>query len=198
MLARASEIRYFRYYDNIYTIKKLKIGNVYVIFVIEYNNIKVINMTPQERASARRQLDKRLTPLRAMGGLARPPRGWIRAIRESLGMTTAQLAKRIGVSQPRAVAIEQAEKSGAITMESLERAARALDCELVYALVPRKPLEELAEDRALGVVKRRLARTGHSMALEDQSVAPEDEQEQLKRLQRRLLDGKGSALWDEA
>src|SRR5689334_5348437 len=122
-------------------------------------------MRSQERASARRQLDKRLTPLRTIEGLARPPRGWIRAIREALGMTTAQLARRIGVSQPRVVAIEQAEKTRAITLDSLERAARALDCELVYALVPRKPLEEQAINRALTLAKRRLAPTRHSMTL---------------------------------
>jgi len=112
-------------------------------------------------------------------------------------MTTAQLAHRIGVSQPRAVAIEQAEKTGAITLDSLERAARALDCDLVYALVPRKPLEELAEERALTLAKRRLASTRHSMALEDQGVAAADEQEQLKRLARQLLDKPGSALWED-
>jgi len=112
-------------------------------------------------------------------------------------MTTAQLARRIGVSQPRAVAIEQAERTGAITLDSLRRAARALDCELVYVLVPRKPLEELTVDRALALAKRQLARTRHTMALEDQSVAAEDEQEQLKQFARQLSERSGSALWDE-
>lgn len=154
-------------------------------------------MRSQERAAARRQIDKRLQMLQNHDGPAKPPRGWIRAIREALGMTTAQLAKRIGVSQPRAVAIEQAEKTGAIKLDSLERAARALDCELVYALVPRKPLEELAEDRALALARRRLARTRHSMALEDQGVGAVDEQEQLRQLARQLLEKPGSILWDE-
>ncbi len=154
-------------------------------------------MSTQERASARRNLDKRLNSLRNKDQLARPPRGWIRAIREALGMTTAQLGQRIGVSQPRAVAIEQAEKTGAITLDSLERAARALDCDLIYALVPRKPLEELTQDRALALARRRLARTRHTMALEDQSVAAEDEGEQVKRLARDLLEKPGSALWKD-
>ena len=96
-------------------------------------------MRPNERASARRQLDKRLCLLNDTQSLARPPRGWIKAVREALGMTTAQLAKRLGVSQPRAVGIEKAEARGAITLDSLERAAQALDCRLVYALVPNKP-----------------------------------------------------------
>lgn len=154
-------------------------------------------MRPQERATARRQIDKRLQFLQNHDGLARPSRGWIRAIREALGMTTAQLGNRIGVSQPRAVAIEQAEKSGAITLESLERAARALNCELVYALVPRKPLEEMAQDRARELAQRRMKRTRHTMALEDQSTSDDDARQQLNELARRILEKPGSGLWDD-
>ncbi len=154
-------------------------------------------MRPSERASARRQLDKRLRPLRESDALTRPPRGWVKAIREALGMTSAQLAGRLGVSQPRAIAIERAEQSGAITLESLEKAARALDCRLVYALVPRKPLEQLAEDRARLIAKRILGRASHSMALEAQEVETGDEKEQRDRLAQRLLDKPGSALWDD-
>ena len=85
-------------------------------------------MRPQDRALARKQLDKRLNLLLDSDSLARPPRGWIRAIREALGMTTEHLAKRIGVSQPRVIEIEKAEVSGSITLKTLQRAANALDC----------------------------------------------------------------------
>ena len=154
-------------------------------------------MRAQERAMARKQLDKRLNRLNNVDILARPPRGWIKAIREALGMTTAQLAKRLGVSQPRVLGIEKAEVSGSIKLESLERAARALDCRLVYALVPRKPLESLVEDRARNLARKRLRATSHSMALEDQRVDQVDEQEHLERLVQKLLDQPGSALWED-
>ena len=154
-------------------------------------------MRTQERASARHQLDKRLNILQNVNILARPPRGWIKAIREALGMTTAQLGKRMGVSQPRAVGIEKAETSGSLTLESLERAARALDCRLVYALVPRKKLELLVEDRARELAKKRLRATSHSMALEDQRVDEADELEHLKRLVQKLLEQPGSTLWED-
>lgn len=154
-------------------------------------------MRPQDRALARRQLDRRLEPLRDSESLARPPRGWIKAIREALGMTTAQLGKRIGVSQPRVVEIEKAEVRGAITLESLQRAANALDCRLVYALVPRQPLETLIEERAEEIAMRRLESTAHSMALEAQSVAREDEREQLRQLVQKLVEQSGSRLWGD-
>ena len=154
-------------------------------------------MRAQDRVTARRQLDKRLNLLRNKELFARPPRGWIKAIRESLGMTTRQFARRIGIVQSRAVDIEKAEVKGSITLDSLERAARALDCELVYALVPRNPLEVMVEERATRIAKQRLKQAAHSMALEDQSVSEEDGEEQIKELARQLTQKSGSALWED-
>jgi predicted DNA-binding mobile mystery protein A len=154
-------------------------------------------MRAQDRASARKHIDKRLSPLMNAYALTRPPRGWVKAVRDALGMTTAQLAKRLGIAQPSAVGLEKAEASKAITLETLERAARALDCTLVYALVPRKPLEQIVQERARERARERLRTVSHSMALEDQRVRDADEREQLERLVQKLLDGPGSALWDE-
>lgn len=154
-------------------------------------------MRTKDRVEARRQLDKRLNSLRYTDVFARPPRGWIKAVREALGMTTAQLGKRLGVSQPRAVKIENTETKGSITLDSLERAAHALDCRLVYALVPRKPLDKLVAERAECLAKKRLKSTSHSMALEAQGVDATDEQEQLRLMIRSLLDKAGSELWEE-
>lgn len=154
-------------------------------------------MRPEDRATARRNLDKRLSGLRDSEALARPPRGWIRAIREAVGMTTAQLAKRLGVVQSRVTVIEKAEVQQSLTLASLEKAAHALDCRLVYALVPRQPLEDLVEDRARLKARKRLEFISHSMALEAQGIAEADEQEQLKRMVQRLLEKSGSDLWEE-
>ncbi len=154
-------------------------------------------MRAADRANARRNLDKQLNALRNSENFTRPPKGWVRAIREALGMTTAQLGKRIGVTQSRAFDIEKTEVTGKITLNSLERAAHSLDCRLVYALIPREPLESIAEDRALGLARSTLKSTSHSMALEDQRVSREDEERQLKELARRLLEKSGSALWEE-
>ncbi|MEQ1663259.1 MAG: mobile mystery protein A [Thiobacillus sp.] len=154
-------------------------------------------MRSSDRASARRQLDKRLsTPVR-LEALARPPRGWVKAIREALGMTSAQLARRMGVSQPRVFTLEQAETRGAITLDSLERAAQALDCRLVYALVPRQPLDTLIEERARLLAKKRMMIASHSMALEAQGIDKGDENEQFRQLVRQITEKAGSGLWEE-
>jgi predicted DNA-binding mobile mystery protein A len=147
--------------------------------------------------TASKQLDKRLNELRLLTKATRPSRGWIRAVREALGMTTAQLAKRMDVRQPRIVELEKAEASGNITMRSLERAAEALGCRVVYALVPHKPLTTTLEDRALQVAERQLSSVEQTMRLEAQGV---DDQEQRKRTLKRLADDllrRPARLWDE-
>lgn len=152
-------------------------------------------MRSQERLTARRQLDKRLAALQR-ASFARPPRGWIKAIREALGMTTAQLAQRIGVGQSRAFDIEKAEVSGSLTLGSLERAAHALDCELVYALVPRKPLEEMVTQQATALAMDSVKAARHTMSLENQGVGEEDERAQVMQLAKQIAEKSGSRIWE--
>lgn len=154
-------------------------------------------MRSEERIVARRQLDTRLSLLSDTSTLARPPKGWIKAIREALGMTTSQLGKRMGVSQPRAVAVEKAEANSSITLDSLERAAHALDCHLVYALVPKGSLDEVVKKRAALLAKKQLDTVSHTMALEAQGMNKDDEKEQFKRLVEQLTNKSGSDLWQE-
>ncbi len=117
---------------------------------------------------ARRTLDRRFAVLPPADTFAKPPRGWIRAIRDALGMTAEQLGARLGVQQSRVSRLEQAERSGAVTLASLERAADALGCDLRYVLVPRQPLEQTVRTRATELARQDMARVKHKMALEDQ------------------------------
>jgi predicted DNA-binding mobile mystery protein A len=147
--------------------------------------------------TASEQLDKRFTELRPLAQTARPARGWIRAIREALGMTTAQLAKRLGVQQPRIIELEKGEVTGNVTVKSLERAAEAMGCRLAYALVPIKPLTATLDERALQVAERKLSAVEQSMRLEAQGV---NDKAQRKQTRRRLADDllhKPARLWDD-
>ena len=155
-------------------------------------------MRAQDRAIARRNLDKKLNSLRNSEVATRPARGWIRAIREALGMTTTQLGRRMNVTQSTALGFEKAEQNKGISLQTLERAANAMDCRLVYAFVPREPLEQLVETRARALAKQHLRATTHSMALENQRVESDAEREQLERLTRTLMERSAARLWDEA
>ena len=153
-------------------------------------------MKSRERIVARQRLDKRFEAIRNTDAGARPAKGWIRAIRNALGMTTTQLAKRMGVSQPQVVKTEQSEARRAISLESLERAADALGCDLVYTLVPRQPLRESIVERARQLAVKQLSRTTHTMPLEAQNVSPEEYDETLEELVQKLVESGGSRLWE--
>ena len=146
---------------------------------------------------ARKHLDERLTPLRESAEFVRPSRGWVRAIRDALGMTTGQLAKRIGVDQSRITKLEQAEVEGSVTLKTLRQAAEGLGCTLVYAFVPNPSLEELVRARAAEIADRELARVDHTMRLENQALTPRDLKQERERLVTALLTGNPRRLWDE-
>ena len=118
-----------------------------------------------------KQLDRRLEPYRAASKVARPAKGWIRAIRQALGVSSGELARRLGTSRQLPLQLEKGEAEDRITLKSLRAVAHALDCELVYALVPKAgTLETLLEDRARAEAKQRVLQVEHSMALEDQAA----------------------------
>jgi predicted DNA-binding mobile mystery protein A len=129
------------------------------------------SMLDRNNTLARRRLDERLAPLgHAARSTPTPSKGWLRAIREALGMTATQFARRLGIARQSADDLEKSEAAGSITLASLRRAAAALDCTLVYALVPNKPLEEAVRTRARALAAENLKRVAHTMALEDQQV----------------------------
>lgn len=140
------------------------------------------------------QLDEALQPWRSLSPV-RPGRGWLRAIRRTLGMTTRQAAGRVGVSQAAVVDAERNEASGDITLTTLQRYATALDCRLYYALVPQKPLQETLENRA-ETLARDLALT--PVVEPTATAAPQDAaavEQLVQEFRQRLLSGKRSRLW---
>jgi predicted DNA-binding mobile mystery protein A len=144
-----------------------------------------------------RHLDKRFATLRPLIRNPRPPKGWLRAVRDALGMTTAQLARRIGVTQPRIIELEKAEISGTVTLHSLQRAAEALGCQIIYALVPNRPLAEVVRARAELIAEKQLVSVRHTMSLEDQTVQDKEANKELRQQFVQELLRKPARLWDE-
>ena len=141
-------------------------------------------------------IDRRFEDIRPLlKQVARPPRGWIRAIRDGLGMTSAQLAGRMGIRQPSLAELEKAEAEKRITLATLERAAEALDCQLVYMLVPNGSLSDRLARRADAVAEEQLAAIDQTMTLEKQSVADARQRATLKRRIVQTLLDKPSRLW---
>lgn len=150
----------------------------------------------RSRNRAREALDKRLDALRPTDRFAAPPKGWVRAIRDALGMSGSQLAKRMNVSPQAVNALEQSEASETARLETLRKAAAALDCELVYALVPNRPFTETVAVRARAKALEAIGGVSHSMAMEDQSVRDDDLEERIRIFIAETLRDRD--LWDDS
>lgn len=148
---------------------------------------------PRLAAQSRAHLDERLKDFGPISRYTPPVKGWIRAIREGLGMTADQLAHRLNVRQSAVIQLEQSEAKGSIELATLRRMADALDCTLVYAFVPKRSLEETVRARARSFIRRRLAPIEHSMLLEDQKAPGKAEE---KRIDEVLRETSPSKLWE--
>ncbi|MBC7577239.1 MAG: mobile mystery protein A [Tardiphaga sp.] len=150
------------------------------------------------RSLARKSLDSRLVPgdqPRPELRYKSPPKGWIRAIRDAFGMSSEQLARRVSLRSQSIDDWEKSEASGSISLNTLRRAADALDCTLVYALVPRTSLEHAVNSRARRIATRELGRVAHTMKLEDQTTADSDPDEQIAEYIRANI--KDRDIWNE-
>lgn len=152
-------------------------------------------MKNDTRQRARLRLDERLLPLKPEDRFRAPPKGWVRAIRDALGMTGVQYAKRLGIRPQSVEALEKSEANGAIQLNTLRRAAEALDCTLVYALVPNTSLENAVSARAHAIAMRDLGRVAHTMKLEAQGTGDANLEARIEAYIRGVL--KDRDLWNE-
>ena len=152
-------------------------------------------MKSDARQRARQRLDERLIALKPEERFRVPPKGWVRAVRDALGMTGVQFAKRLGIRPPSVDALEKSEANGSIQLKTLRRAAEALDCTIVYALVPKKPLEQAVHDRARKIAVRDLGRVAHTMKLEAQETGDSNLEARIESYIRDVL--KERELWNE-
>ena len=141
------------------------------------------------------QLEATLQPYQGLLAKQAPPRSWLKEIREALGRTERQQAARLGVAGSTLHKSEQSEAQERITLGQLRKLADGLDCALVYALVPRKPLTEVVQNRATQLAREEVYGVAHTMSLEDQRPTDQRIQKQVARRAEELLRGKWSELW---
>jgi predicted DNA-binding mobile mystery protein A len=119
----------------------------------------------------------------------------LKDIREVLGMTQKQLAKKLKVKQPLIARIEKDIRSS--SLNTISKIANALECELMGAIISKEPLEQIIQKRAGMAAKKMLNRTFSNMALEKQSPNKEAYEYQLKKLTDELASDPGPALWED-
>lgn len=127
-----------------------------------------------------------------------PVEGWIKTMRQALDMSGAQLARRMSKGRAAIMKAEKHERSGALTLRSLESAAAAMNCRVVYALVPEKSITDILLKRATEKARQIVESADMHMALESQTLSEKQRKSEKKRLAEELLQTMPSDFWDDA
>jgi len=143
----------------------------------------------------REQLGANLAKFNSLLEVNTPQKGWIRAIRDALGMSAKQLANRTGMAQQRIGVIEKGEFTGAVTLKTMRRIAEGLDSVFVYGFVPKTSLEETLRTRAKQIAAERLSQASRTMGLENQALSEQENRKVLAEAVERLIE-KPAALWN--
>lgn len=153
----------------------------------------------KKKAKIQREvIEKKLKPWGKVRDDKKPPSGWLKAIRGSLGISTYQLGKLMGVNQATALRYEKREVEGKITLDILRKVAEAMNCQLVYAIVPKEPhskLDDIINEHSKSLALKILKRTEYTMQLEKQGTGTSHTE--LKQLVKELKDNMDSRIWDK-
>jgi predicted DNA-binding mobile mystery protein A len=93
--------------------------------------------------------------------------------------------------------LEREEVAGGISLKTLRQAAEALDCELIYALIPRHSLQQTVRQQAEKVAGQQMAQVSHSMVLEAQQLTAEEQSRALQGKVEELMLSLPKNLWDQ-
>jgi predicted DNA-binding mobile mystery protein A len=133
------------------------------------------------------QINRRLKSIRKVMQHTKVRAGWIRYMRQSLNMTLKILAKRTGVSISTVAQAERGEKAGNVTINTLKTMAQAMDCEFIYAFVPKTNIDTILKKEALKKAKQILSSADTHMTLENQHVEQSLE-ERIQKLADKLIE----------
>lgn len=138
-----------------------------------------------------RALDKKTSDLKSAKNIVPQSSGWIKTVREAIGMTVSQLAARLGVTQPRITKMESNEDN--LKLSTMKKAAEAMNCEFVYYFKPKTTFQNLVDEQAQKKAAEVLKTVNVNMALENQEIA---EDEAVKDFASDLINTKIKQIWD--
>ena len=142
--------------------------------------------------------DKVNQAVKQFGGYSMPvSEGWLKTVRKALGMSGAQLAKRLGVTKGRISQAESAEQDGGVTLKTMQSMAEAMHCRFVYAIVPEKDIESLIKEQAIKKAKERVKVASTHMALEAQSLDAKTLDSEIERIASEIMSKMPSDFWSE-
>ena len=144
------------------------------------------------RRIRRSQLNEQLV---RQSGPTIPQGGWIRTIREALGMSLESLGRRLNMSRQAVSQLEHGEAAGKVTINTLRAAADALNCDLVVYLKPRMSLDEMIHLQARMKAEESVSNADHTMSLESQELDATQRERLVEMKVRELLEKYETKIW---
>lgn len=143
------------------------------------------------------QLNRKMASYASLKQVAIPPTGWIKAIRNALGMSMQQLGNKLSITKQSIQEIEQREKDGSITLKSLKEVAKAMDMQLIYGFVPNDgSLDALIDRKAKDLARQIVMRTSNTMKLEDQQNSNQRIENAIQERANAIKNEMLKILWD--
>jgi len=132
----------------------------------------------------------------SLAGLKTPPEGWLRTVRNALGMSGTEVAKKVGVTRARVTQAEQAELKGGVTLKSMQAMAEAMGCRFVYAIIPPSGrIEDIITSQARKKAMALVGTASKHMALEDQALPDDKITQEVERLTREIAQEMPPDFW---
>ena len=133
-----------------------------------------------------------------VAGLKTPPEGWLRTVRNALGMSGAEVGKRLGVTRARVTQAEHAELTGGVTLKSMQTAAEAMGCRFVYAIIPSSGrIDDIITAQARKKAAAIVGTASQHMALENQKLPDARIAEEVERLTSEIAKEIPSDFWSD-
>ena len=131
-------------------------------------------------------------------GIKTPPEGWLRTVRSALGMSGAEVAKKLGVTRARITKAEHAELTGSVTLKSMQAMAEAMGCRFVYAIIPKSgSIEDIITAQARKKAVKIVGTASNHMALENQTLPDDKIAQEVERLTREIAQERSSDFWKD-
>jgi predicted DNA-binding mobile mystery protein A len=124
-----------------------------------------------------------------------PKKGWIYTLRKALNISTSQLSSKLDAHRSLISRFEKDELTGSITIKSMQKIAKAMQCRFVYAMVPENNVEELIMQQAKLKAKKLVEQTSIQMALEKQALSNNEIQAEIEQLTQELILNMPKNFW---
>ena len=158
-------------------------------------------MNSKYKQIAREQYSKLINQAAGITDITQPKGGWIKSVRSALAMSGAALSKRLGGHRTTVSYLERSELEGGVTLKKMQEVAEAMHCRFVYAIVPadeqNNSIETIIERQAEAIARGIVEESSVHMMLEAQQLSKDDNEKEIERLKKQIIEELPRNFWED-